>query len=51
VKSDNVNTVLAQLITFYKETRQESESFHQFVERVGIETMQTKLTEILAVAS
>jgi ferredoxin-nitrite reductase len=51
VKSDNVNTVLAQLITFYKETRQESESFHQFVERVGIETMQAKLTEILAVAS
>jgi ferredoxin-nitrite reductase len=51
VKSDNVNTVLAQIITFYKETRQDSESFHQFVERVGIETMQAKLTEILAVAS
>jgi ferredoxin-nitrite reductase len=51
VKSDNVNTVLAQIISFYKETRQDSESFHQFVERVGIETMQAKLTEILAVAS
>jgi ferredoxin-nitrite reductase len=51
VKSDDVNTVLAQLITFYKDTRQSSESFHQFVERVGIETMQAKLTEILAVAS
>ncbi len=51
VKSDNVNNVLAQIITFYKETRQDGESFHQFVERVGIETMQAKLTEILAVAS
>jgi ferredoxin-nitrite reductase len=51
VKSADVNTVLAQLITFYKDTRQSSESFHQFVERVGIETMQAKLTEILAVAS
>jgi ferredoxin-nitrite reductase len=34
----------------YKDTRQSGESFHQFVARVGIETMQAKLTEILAVA-
>ncbi|MCD9022362.1 nitrite/sulfite reductase [Cohnella silvisoli] len=51
VKSDNVNNVLAQIINFYKDTRQSGESFHQFIERVGIETMQAKLTEILAVAS
>lgn len=50
VKSDNVNNVLAQIINFYKDTRQTGESFHQFVERVGIENMQAKLTEILAVA-
>jgi ferredoxin-nitrite reductase len=51
VKADNVNNVLEQLINFYKEARQNGESFHQFVERVGIETMQNKLTEILSVAS
>jgi ferredoxin-nitrite reductase len=50
VKASNVNNVLEQLINFYKDTRQSGESFHQFVERVGIETMQGKLTEILAVA-
>lgn len=50
VKADNVNSVLEQLINFYKETRQTGESFHQFVQRVGIETMQGKLTEILSVA-
>ncbi|WP_239615920.1 nitrite/sulfite reductase [Cohnella mopanensis] len=51
VKADNVNNVLEQLINFYKESRQSGESFHQFVQRVGIETMQGKLTEILSVAS
>ena len=51
VKSDNVNNVLEQLINFYKDSRESGESFHQFVERVGIETMQGKLTEILSVAS
>ncbi|QJD85151.1 nitrite/sulfite reductase [Cohnella herbarum] len=50
VKADNVNSVLEQLINFYKESRQTGESFHQFVQRVGIETMQGKLTEILSVA-
>ncbi|WP_373230846.1 nitrite/sulfite reductase [Cohnella sp.] len=51
VRGDNVNNVLEQIINFYKDTRLVGESFHQFVERVGIESMQAKLTEILAVAA
>jgi ferredoxin-nitrite reductase len=51
VKAKDVPSVLEQLINFYKYSRQSGETFHQFVERVGIETMQGKLTEILTVAS
>ncbi|MFC5401684.1 nitrite/sulfite reductase [Cohnella soli] len=50
VRSDQVGSVLAQLILHYKESREAGESFHQFVERAGIEAMQAKLTEILATA-
>ncbi|MFC5700767.1 nitrite/sulfite reductase [Cohnella faecalis] len=49
VKGEEVQLVLAQLINYYKETRVSAEeSFHDFVQRVGTETMQSKLTEILA---
>jgi ferredoxin-nitrite reductase len=48
VKGDDVGPVLAQLILYYKENRSEEETFFQFVQRVGIESMQGKLTEILA---
>ncbi len=52
VKSTEVPSVLEQLINFYKDSRLSSEeSFHQFVERVRIESKQGKLTEILTVAS
>ncbi|RKP47205.1 nitrite/sulfite reductase [Cohnella endophytica] len=51
VKSDLVGNVLVQLINYYKDSRESGETFHQFVQRVGIESMQNKLTEILAVAS
>jgi ferredoxin-nitrite reductase len=48
VKGDDVGPVLAQLIGYYKENRSVEETFFQFVQRVGIESMQSKLTEILA---
>lgn len=51
VKGDQVHNVLASLINFYKDSRQDGESFHQFVERVGIPAFQAKLDEILAVAA
>ncbi|WNQ11631.1 nitrite/sulfite reductase [Paenibacillus aurantius] len=51
VKGDDVAPVLAQLILFYKENRTGGESFHQFVNRVGTEAFQDKLTTILAQGS
>jgi ferredoxin-nitrite reductase len=51
VKGEDVAFRLAELVGFYKDSRQEGESFHAFVQRVGIEAMQTKWTDILAVAS
>jgi len=51
VKADAVPQVLAQLVEFYKQEREQGESFHQFVGRVGIPAFQEKLTAILAQAS
>lgn len=52
IKGDEIAGVIAQLILFYKEQRQSGESFHAFVNRVGVPAFQEKLTEILtAVAS
>ncbi|MFC4776059.1 nitrite/sulfite reductase [Paenibacillus sp. GCM10023252] len=48
VKGDNVGDVLKQLILFYKEERGEGETFHNFVNRVGVPAFQEKLTAILA---
>ncbi|WP_028608209.1 nitrite/sulfite reductase [Paenibacillus harenae] len=48
VKSEDVGSVLKQLIEFYKEQRSAGESFHTFVNRVGVPAFQEKLTAILA---
>lgn len=48
VKGDQVAPVLAQLILYYKENRSPEETFHQFVNRVGVPAFQDKLTSILA---
>ncbi|TBL73042.1 nitrite/sulfite reductase [Paenibacillus thalictri] len=48
VKADDLGPVLAQLILFYKEYRCDEETFHQFVNRVGIHAMQEKLSQLLA---
>ncbi len=48
VKGDDVGPVLAQLILFYKENRSVEETFHQFVQRVGVPAFQEKLNQILA---
>ncbi|MFD0696290.1 nitrite/sulfite reductase [Paenibacillus sp. GCM10027628] len=51
VKGDNVGPVLAQLILFFKESRNNGESFNDFFNRVGAGAFQEKLTQILADAS
>lgn len=52
VKGDEVQIVLAQLIEHYKANRLSAEeSFHDFVQRVGTDALQAKLTELLTVAS
>jgi Sulfite reductase, beta subunit (hemoprotein) len=48
VKGDDLPEVLAKLILFYKEGRKNGESFHDYVQRVGVQAFQEKLTEILA---
>ncbi len=48
VKGDEVGSVLAQLLLFYKESRHIGESFHMFFNRVGTPLFQEKLTEILS---
>jgi ferredoxin-nitrite reductase len=48
VKGEDVGPVLAKLITFFKENRNEGETFHQFFTRVGANAFQEKLNEILA---
>ncbi len=48
VPGDRVAPVIGSLIEFYKAERQPGERFHQFVRRVGVETFQARLDEILA---
>lgn len=48
VKGDDVGPVLAQLILYYKENRNEEESFFHFVNRVGTPAFQDRLNAILA---
>jgi ferredoxin-nitrite reductase len=48
IPADQVASVLAQLLTFYKEKREEGEPFHAYVKRVGVQTIQEQLDTILA---
>jgi ferredoxin-nitrite reductase len=48
VKGDDVAPVLARLILYYKENRNEGESFNRFVARVGVPAFQEVLNGILA---
>ena len=48
VKGDDVPRVLEHLLKFYKENKSDEETFHQFVNRVGVEAFQEKLNEVLA---
>ncbi|GAB7387605.1 ferredoxin--nitrite reductase [Bacillaceae bacterium] len=48
VKGDDLPHVLLELILFFKENRQEGESFHAFVKRVGVDAFQKKLDEVLS---
>ncbi|MGG3453199.1 nitrite/sulfite reductase [Paenibacillus rhizolycopersici] len=47
VKGDQVAYVLEQLLLFYKSNRNASESFHDFVLRVGVPAFQEQLSQIL----
>ncbi|WP_059049944.1 nitrite/sulfite reductase [Paenibacillus senegalimassiliensis] len=47
VKGDQVASVLAQLLQFYKDQRTDAESFHEFVQRVGVPAFQEQLSRIL----
>ncbi|MDU2243402.1 MAG: nitrite/sulfite reductase, partial [Paenibacillus sp.] len=47
VKGDQVAYVLEQLLLFYKTNRKPSESFHEFVLRVGVPAFQEQLSRIL----
>lgn len=48
VRSDLVGPVLKELIQYYISNKQEGETFHQYVNRVGVPAFQEKLTGILA---
>ncbi|UVI29861.1 nitrite/sulfite reductase [Paenibacillus spongiae] len=48
VKSTEIGSVLAKLITFYKDNREAGESFHNYVNRVGAAAFQEKLNDCLA---
>ncbi|MBB6671423.1 nitrite/sulfite reductase [Cohnella nanjingensis] len=48
IKGEEVQVGIAKLVEFYKEQRHDGESFHDFVQRVGIPTLQEKWTEIIA---
>jgi ferredoxin-nitrite reductase len=48
VAGDNVGTVLAQLVEYYKARRQADETFHAWTKRVGSEAIQSRFDEILA---
>lgn len=47
VMGEHVGPVLAHLINFYKENRKDNESFHEYVNRVGVDAFQEKLTEAI----
>ncbi|MFC4769368.1 nitrite/sulfite reductase [Effusibacillus consociatus] len=49
VPADKLPNAIAHLVKFYKESRQEGESFHSFVKRLGVSAFQEKLEEFLAV--
>ncbi|OIJ15720.1 ferredoxin--nitrite reductase [Anaerobacillus arseniciselenatis] len=48
IASDDLPEVLKQLFTFFKEEKVAAENFYDFVQRVGVETLQAELDEILA---
>ncbi|MFD2615585.1 nitrite/sulfite reductase [Paenibacillus gansuensis] len=48
VRHDRVAPVLKELVLFYKNNKLDGETFHQYVQRVGVPAFQEKLTEIIA---
>lgn len=51
IKGDEIAPVLKELISFYKDNREENESFFAFVSRVGLPSLQAELDHILAQAA
>ncbi|CAK6474338.1 nitrite/sulfite reductase [Peribacillus castrilensis] len=48
VEAEKLHHVLKEMILFFKETKLQSETFLDFVERVGVDELQSKLDDILA---
>ncbi|WCK55333.1 nitrite/sulfite reductase [Aneurinibacillus sp. Ricciae_BoGa-3] len=48
IPGDSLNRVILQLLAFFKEERQENESFYDFVNRVGVEPFQERLDTLLS---
>ncbi|MDG5787836.1 nitrite/sulfite reductase [Evansella sp. AB-P1] len=47
IHAEDLDNVLLQLLTYFKEEREEEENFHAFFLRVGKDSLQAKLDEIL----
>lgn len=50
IASENLAAVLKDLFSFFKEKKQPGEIFYDFVERLGVQTLQSQLDQILAEA-
>ncbi|TXK87020.1 nitrite/sulfite reductase, partial [Parageobacillus sp. SY1] len=51
VDAERISEVLLQLLTYFKETKLPGETFLAYLDRVGIEALQTELDSILAQVS
>ncbi|WP_078552979.1 nitrite/sulfite reductase [Bacillus alkalicellulosilyticus] len=51
VTAEDLNGVLEQLLTYFKENKEANENFYNFVQRVGFDAVQAQLDQILAEAS
>lgn len=50
VDGDELIPVLKHLLTFFKEQKQQGENFYEFVNRVGVERLQTVFEEVVVTA-
>ncbi|WP_017728242.1 nitrite/sulfite reductase [Halalkalibacterium ligniniphilum] len=51
IEAENIAPVLAELLRYFKDNKEENENFFDFTQRVGLEALQAQLDDILGVAS